>query len=145
MRFNIDWSPSLCTHPNFFICLSFWHHAVIEVKNLTCDDVVGDWLTEVDEKSLHILNVFVCAGSNLVCTALHLSLTRLFDNVCKGGDPGTIDFLQLQVDNYVGENKSNVITTHFSTLVARGVIGTMETNFMPVGLTHNNIDQIFSR
>jgi hypothetical protein len=45
---------------------------------------------------------FNFAGSNLVCTAIHLALSRLFDEHAVGGKKPFIKTLVAQVDNCVG-------------------------------------------
>ena len=85
------------------------------------------------------------AGSNLVCTAIFHTLLKLFEALCQDGTAMYIAVLYLQVDNCVGENKNNILVAFLSSLVARGIIGRVVLNFMMVGHTHIDIDQIFSR
>lgn len=87
-----------------------------------------------------------CAGCNLVCTATHLSLTRLIDLHFDGRDDDyKIEHLHCQLDNCVGENKNNYFISYMASLVAKGVVRVAEIHFMMVGHTHVKIDQIFSR
>lgn len=85
------------------------------------------------------------AGSNLICAAIHRALSRLFETHVADGEKAYIDELFCQVDNCVGENKNHILVGFMGSLVARGVVGRVEINFMLVGHTHIKIDQIFSR
>lgn len=53
--------------------------------------------------------------------------------------------LLLQMDNCFRENKNRYVIAYLSLLVHRGVFQTVEMNFLPVGHTHEDIDQVFSR
>lgn len=85
------------------------------------------------------------SGSNLVCTAVHLALTRLFDDHVVDGEKPYIGTLVVQVDNCVGENKNHILIGYLASLVGRGIIGNVQVQFMPIGHTHILIDQIFSK
>lgn len=45
----------------------------------------------------------------------------------------------------MGENKNNIVMAFMASLVDAGVVGVAEVNFMMVGHTHGEIDQVFSR
>ena len=53
--------------------------------------------------------------------------------------------LLLQMDNCFRENKNRYVIAYLSLLVHRGVFKTVQMNFLPVGHTHEDIDQVFSR
>ena len=54
--------------------------------------------------------------------------------------------LYLQLDNCWRENKNNVLMNWCASLVERGLFpGGIEIGFLPVGHTHNEVDQIASR
>jgi hypothetical protein len=53
--------------------------------------------------------------------------------------------LYLQMDNCVRENKNKYVLGYLSWLVQRGVFEEIELSFLPVGHTHEDIDQMFSR
>ena len=85
------------------------------------------------------------AGCNLICTALHKTFHRLFEEHVPEGEQPHIDHLTTQVDNCVSENKNNILLGYLGSLVGRGIIGSVTVQFMPVGHTHIKIDQAFSR
>lgn len=113
------------------------HVTTVEVKRLDHphDDTTDNCLLTL------IAQLFV--GSNLICTAIHRALTRLFETH-RDHDP-YIEELFLQVDNCTGENKNHTLLGYLGSLVGRGVVGRVEMNFMMVGHTHILIDQVFSR
>lgn len=88
---------------------------------------------------------FRFAGSNLVCTTIHLALSRLFETHAVAGTKPYIGTLVVQVDNCVGENKNHILIGYLASLVGRGVVGTVEVQFMPLGHTHILVDQVFSK
>jgi len=53
--------------------------------------------------------------------------------------------LLLQLDNTTKQNKGNGLFSFLALLVAQGVFKTIEVSFLPVGHTHCDIDQLFSR
>jgi hypothetical protein len=53
--------------------------------------------------------------------------------------------LYLQMDNCTRENKNKYVLGYLSWLVQRGVFDEIELSFLPVGHTHEDIDQMFSR
>jgi hypothetical protein len=74
---------------------------------------------------------------NLTCHVINQSLLSL-----KGAIPRT---LHLQLDNTSKENKNSTVLTYLAILVAQGVFDSVTVNFLPVGHTHEDIDQLFSR
>jgi len=52
-------------------------------------------------------------------------------------------FLYLQLDNYTAENKNKAFFTFCGSLVAMGVLDHVQINYLCVGHTHEDIDQIF--
>lgn len=89
--------------------------------------------------------MIVLSGSNLVCTTIWRALHRLHARHCNPGTKLEIAHLHLQLDNCVGENKNNVVMAFLASLVDIGVVGKADANFMLVGHTHGEIDQVFSR
>ena len=92
----------------------------------------------------NILNLFTMTeehqtGANHVIEAVHrfINLRRL-----KGPLPPT---LFVQVDNCSRENKNRYLMSYFEFLVRQGVFSTVEVGFLPVGHTHEDIDQAFSK
>ena len=55
------------------------------------------------------------------------------------------EILYLQLDNAVGENKNRFVLLFCALLVGAGVFKKVKLSFLPVGHTHEDIDQIFSR
>jgi hypothetical protein len=53
--------------------------------------------------------------------------------------------LYVQMDNCVRENKNKYVLGYLSWLVQRGVFEEIQLSFLPVGHTHEDIDQMFSR
>ena len=53
--------------------------------------------------------------------------------------------LKLQVDNTTKQNKGQFLYGYLDLLVEYGVFETVEVSFLPVGHTHEDIDQFFSR
>lgn len=55
------------------------------------------------------------------------------------------DTLYLQLDNTVKQNKSKFLMSYLSWLTMTGVFKRIVVSFLPVGHTHEDIDQLFSR
>ncbi|CAM9457767.1 unnamed protein product, partial [Sphacelaria rigidula] len=87
----------------------------------------------------------VGGGGNLICTAIHRALSRLFETHSVEENDPYISELYIQGDNCVGENTNHILLGYMGSLVGRGVVGRVEINFMTVGHTHILIDQVFSR
>ena len=84
-------------------------------------------------------NVFSDPNLTIEC------LQRTLDWVesVRGGLP---PMLYLQLDNCWRENKNNTLLNWLASLVERGLFpGGIELGFLPVGHTHNEVDQIASR
>ncbi len=78
-------------------------------------------------------------GANHVIEVVHRFLTQKAE---KGPLPPT---LYVQVDNCWRENKNKYFMAYFENLVAMGVVVEAFISFLPVGHTHEDIDQVFSR
>lgn len=74
---------------------------------------------------------------NLTCHIINQSLLAL-----EGPIPP--NFL-LQLDNTSKENKNSTVLVYLAMLVLLGVFVTVVVSFLPVGHTHEDIDQLFSR
>ncbi|CAN0292175.1 unnamed protein product [Ascophyllum nodosum] len=84
-------------------------------------------------------------GCNLICTALHHTFNRLFEEHVPAGTQPFIDHVTCQVDICGSENKNHILIGYLGSLVGRRIIGSVSVQFMPVGHTHIKIDQAFSR
>ncbi len=78
--------------------------------------------------------------TNLALTCLHSTLSELWD---EDGDNGP-EVLYLQVDGG-SENKNQWMLAYLATLVNLGIYKKIKMCFLPVGHTHEDIDQAFSR
>ncbi len=78
-------------------------------------------------------------GANHIVEALHRFLTGKAQT---GALPPT---LHVQADNCTRENKNRYIMGYFEFLIAKGVFQEVRISFLPVGHTHEDIDQVFSR
>ncbi len=78
-------------------------------------------------------------GANHVIECVHRFLSHKFE---KGP---ILQTLYVQADNCSRENKNRYFMSYFEMLVARGVVKDVYVSFLPVGHTHEDIDQIFSR
>lgn len=55
------------------------------------------------------------------------------------------EVLYIQLDNATGENKNRFVLFFCALLVGAGVVKKVKLSFLPVGHTHEDIDQLFSR
>lgn len=55
------------------------------------------------------------------------------------------EVLYLQLDNTTSENKNKYVFAYLSSLIQKGVFREIHVNFLPVGHTHEDIDQFFSQ
>lgn len=78
-------------------------------------------------------------GSNHVIEGLHRVLDLKFQE--EGALPPT---MYVQFDNCSRENKNKFFLSYLESLVARGVFLEVQVSFLPVGHTHEDIDQAFS-
>ena len=78
--------------------------------------------------------------SNLALTCLHNTLMAL---LAEDGDEHP-DTMYLQVDGG-SENKNQWVLAYLATLINLGVFKKIKMCFLPVGHTHEDIDQLFSR
>ena len=72
----------------------------------------------------------------------NLTLNVLCSHLSKIGDLSKKK-LYLQLDNTVAENKNWAVVTFCSLLVAMKRVKSIKINFLPVGHTHIDIDQVF--
>jgi hypothetical protein len=79
-------------------------------------------------------------GCNVTVELLQLVLTDL-DRDGRGLPP----VLFLQMDNCGSQNKNHYVFGYLAWLVSRGVFREIYVSFLPVGHTHADIDQMFSR
>ena len=85
---------------------------------------------------------FLGGGSNWTLHCLNASLVQLAK---ENGDKPLPRTLFLQMDNCTGENKNKYVFGFLSNLVTKGVFDTIVVSFLPVGHTHEDIDQLFSQ
>lgn len=78
-------------------------------------------------------------GANHVIEALHRTINHKYQE--EGRLPPT---MFIQVDNCTRENKNKYFLSYLESLVARGVFQSVQVSFLPVGHTHEDIDQSFS-
>jgi hypothetical protein len=81
------------------------------------------------------------ADPNVTIEVLQRVLTDLSD---ESGGP-LPKKLCLQMDNCVRENKNQALFAYLGWLVQRKVFASIEVSFLPVGHTHEDIDQVWSR
>ena len=93
---------------------------------------VGSWVYTMTQRFK--------ADSNVTIEILQRVLTEI--ELKKGALPRK---LCLQMDNCAKENKNKYVLGYLNWLVQRGVFEEIELSFLPVGHTHEDIDQMFSR
>ena len=93
---------------------------------------IGSWVYTMSDKWK--------SDANVTIEVLQRVLTAIEQQ--RGGLPST---LYVQMDNCGRENKNQWVLAYLSWLVQRGVFETIELSFLPVGHTHEDIDQLFSR
>ena len=81
--------------------------------------------------------------ANMNITSLHQAILREQQLRDEEGRPHP-DVLYLQMDN-VNTNKSKLLFAYLSWLVDKNIFKKVKVNFLLVGHTHENIDQLFSR
>ena len=81
-------------------------------------------------------------GTNLTIQALHLVLLKEW---IRGGRTRLPRVLFLQLDNCSKQNKSQYLIAYLGLLVGWDVFEEVILSFLPVGHTHEDIDQLFSR
>lgn len=79
------------------------------------------------------------ADPNTTIEVLQRTLTKLSE---EGPLPRKF---YLQMDNCVRENKNQALFAYLSWLVQRNIFDSIEVSFLPVGHTHEDIDQVWSR
>ena len=82
----------------------------------------------------------IAQGHNVTIQVLDRVLTAIKKK--EGGLPPT---LHLQLDNTTKQNKGKFLVAYLAMLVKNGVFREVYLNFLPVGHTHEDIDQFFSR
>jgi hypothetical protein len=82
-------------------------------------------------------------NSNYLANVIHRAVERVHQHRRSGGHP-LPEVLYLQLDN-VSSNKSHFLIAYCALLVKRGVFRKVKINYLIVGHTHENIDQMFSR
>ena len=88
---------------------------------------------------LYLMTEEFATGTNHVVETIH----RWLNEKSKHGPlPPT---LYIQLDNSGRENKNRYQIAYLECLVAWGVFKNIEVSFLPVGHTHEDIDQVFSR
>jgi len=92
-----------------------------------------------DRNTLFILTEEFETGANHVIESIHRALElRAEYSVIP-------EILFIQVDNTTRENKNRYFMSYVESLVAWGVVKEAQVSFLPVGHTHEDIDQLFSR
>ena len=81
-------------------------------------------------------------GANITCEAVHRVLVKEFEK--RGRIPMPRTFF-LQLDNTTKQCKSQYIIAYLGLLVGWDVFEEVILSFLPVGHTHEDIDQLFSR
>ena len=82
----------------------------------------------------------IAQGHNITIQVLHRVLHDI--KTKEGAIP---PILHLQLDNTTKQNKGRFLMAYLAYLVQQGVIKEAYCNFLPVGHTHEDIDQFFSR
>jgi len=93
---------------------------------------LGSWVYTMSDKWK--------SDANVTIEVLQRVLTAIEQQ--RGGLPST---LYVQMDNCARENKNQWVLAYLSWLVQRGVFQEIHLSFLPVGHTHEDIDQLFSR
>ena len=78
-------------------------------------------------------------GANHIIECIHRFVTD------KGRRDPLPKVLFVQADNCTRENKNRYMVAYLQMLVARGVFQETQLSFLPVGHTHEDINQVFSR
>ena len=126
------------------------HNKRLRTKGIiSAHSVPGQYLTCAASSayilSLSMFSTGMNAGGNLICTALHHTFDRLFEEHVPAGTQPFNDHVTCQVDNCGFENKTHILIGYLGSLVGRRIIGSVSVQFMPVGHAHIKIDQTFSR
>ena len=82
-------------------------------------------------------------GSNVTVHCLNESIKRQIAHM-KAAGKKTPHTLYVQLDNTTKENKNQYVEAYLSSLVTEGVFDVVVMTFLPVGHTHEDIDQRFS-
>lgn len=90
------------------------------------------------------VNSAKCKGSNLTIEVLQRTLWKEQERRRSIGAMWP-EVLYLQLDNTTAENKNKYVFAYLTSLVQKGVFREIYVNFLPVGHTHEDIDQFFSQ
>jgi hypothetical protein len=71
-------------------------------------------------------------------------LRMVLDELCEGDWSKLPRTLFLQLDNTSKDNKNNYVLSYLAMLVACGIFSDIYVSFLPVGHTHEDVDQYFS-
>jgi len=89
------------------------------------------------------LTYMLSGGGNTTCDVLLRTLRKVNAIMTEKGQ-GLPRILYLQMDNCVGDNKNKTVLGMCYHLVNEGVFDKIKVSFLPVGHTHEDIDQMFS-
>jgi hypothetical protein len=92
------------------------------------------------EPQVYLIPDHVKQGVNVTIEVLQRAL-RAYEE----GGKHLPDILYLQVDNTCKQNKSRFLMAYLGELIRAGVFREVYVSFLPVGHTHEDIDQMFSR
>ena len=92
------------------------------------------------EPQVYLIPDHVRQGVNVTIEVLQRAL-RAYEN----GGKHLPDILYLQLDNTCKQNKSRFLMAYLGELIRAGVFREVYVSFLPVGHTHEDIDQLFSR
>jgi hypothetical protein len=84
----------------------------------------------------------IAGGTNWTLHCLMSSLEQLVKESDGQPLPKT---LFIQLDNCSGENKNKFVFAFLSSLVTKGMFDSIVVSFLPVGHTHEDVDQVFSQ
>ena len=122
--------------------LPHFHEKAKSFSGLVQDCKIMGTLAHGRASFIYLCPMNVGSGVNLVIEVLHQNLSNIYFNQCpeKSRLPRT---LMLQLDNAPSQNKNNYMMAYLTLLVHWHVFDTIEVNFLPVGHTHEDIDQMF--
>ena len=82
------------------------------------------------------------SGSNLVIEMIHRAMLETYYR-CQERQLPFPKTLYLQLDNTSGQNKNNYLMAYLSLLVESNIFTSVCVSFLPVGHTHEDVDQMF--
>ncbi len=92
--------------------------------------------------ALHFADENVSHGSDAFCEVLMLTLVRVAE-LCRKRGKRFPRHLVIQSDNTVAQAKNSFVTSFLASLVHLGYFSSATINFLMVGHTHEDIDQLF--